>query len=138
MSELVRFGVSLEKELLDAFDRLCETKGYATRSEAIRDLIRADLAEKQWGETGMCGGTLTIVYDHHKHDLARRVMSIQHECHDIIVATLHVHLDHDNCLETLVLKGKTEAVAAMAQALSACKGVKYGVFNRVPNGAELP
>lgn len=137
MSGLVRFGVSLEKELLEAFDRLCEAKGYSARSEAIRDLIRARLAEEQWGESGECSGTLTLVYDHHKHDLARRIMAIQHECHDIIVATLHVHLDHNNCLETLVLKGDVKAVALMAQNLAACKGVKYGIFNRAPNGSEL-
>ncbi|MBD5642269.1 MAG: nickel-responsive transcriptional regulator NikR, partial [Desulfovibrio sp.] len=91
----------------------------------------------QWGESGECSGTLTLVYDHHKHDLARRIMAIQHESHDIIVATLHVHLDHDNCLETLVLKGDARAVKATAQGLAACKGVKYGIFNRAPNGPDL-
>lgn len=137
MSEITRFGVSLEKEMLAAFDRLCESRGYSARSEAIRDLIRATLAEEQWGEAGECSGTLTLVYDHHKHDLARRIMAIQHECHDIIIATLHVHLDHDNCLETLVLKGDAKDVKLMAQSLIACKGVKYGAFNRAPGGAEL-
>lgn len=138
MSGLARFGVSIESGLLEAFDILCRQRGYATRSEAIRDLIRKELTEAQWGEGGVCGGTFTLVYDHHKHDLARRIMAIQHDCHDIIVATMHVHLNHDTCMECMVLKGEAEAVRSLAERLASCRGVKYGVFNRAPNGGELP
>jgi len=137
MSCLARFGVSIDEELLDAFDVLCQRRGYATRSEAIRDLIRKELTEDQWGEKGVCGGTLTLVYDHHKHDLARRLMAIQHDCHSLIVATMHVHLDHANCMECLALKGETESVRQLAERLITCRGVKYGVFNRAPNGGDL-
>ena len=105
MGKLVRFGVSLDEDLLEPFDALCARKSYSNRSEAIRDLIRKALVEDDWRDAGGQGaGTLTLVYDHHKNDLARRLMKIQHDDHDIIVTTLHVHLDHYNCLEVLVLK----------------------------------
>ena len=95
MGKLVRFGVSLDDALLEPFDALCARKGYSNRSEAIRDLIRKALVEDAWRDAvGQGAGTLTLVYDHHKNDLARRLMKIQHDDHDIIVTTLHVHLDH--------------------------------------------
>lgn len=137
MAGLMRFGVSLEHELLDAFDEICHARGYASRSEAIRDLIRATLAEASWGQNGQGSGSLTLIYDHHKHDLARRLIAIQHDHHELIVATMHVHLDHANCLETLALKGDAKAVANLAQRLVSCRGVKYGVFNPAPEGKDL-
>lgn len=137
MGELTRFGVSLDEELLEAFDAMCERRGYTNRSEAIRDLIRKAINEDQWGEAGACGGTLTLVYNHHKHDLAKRLMAIQHACHDVIVATMHVHLDHNNCMECLALKGEAAAVCRLAQKLTTCRGVKFGAFNRAPNGDDL-
>lgn len=137
MAELARFGVSLESSLLDAFDNLCRERSYKNRSEAIRDLIRQALTDSQWGAGGSAGGTLTLVYDHHRHDLARRLAAIQHDSHDIIVATMHVHLDRHNCLECLALKGEPESVRALAQKLASCRGVKYGAFNPAPNAEEL-
>lgn len=137
MAGLTRFGVSLEQDLLEAFDALCERRGYGSRSEAIRDLIRSAIASDLWQQGGEASGTLSLIYDHHKHDLARRVMAIQHEYHDLIVATLHVHLDHDNCLETLVLKGCAKKISTLAQNLISCRGVKYGVFNPAPQGRDL-
>lgn len=136
MGTLVRFGISLGNELLEAFDKLCASRGYANRSEAIRDLIRQELAEEQWQQGGICSGTLTLVYDHHRNDLARRLMAIQHEHHDLILASLHVHLDHANCMETLALKGKAENVRQLAEKLIATRGVKYGAFNRALNAEE--
>lgn len=138
MAELARFGVSLDSSLLEVFDQWCREKGYENRSEAIRDLIRHAINEEQWGSGNQCGGTLTLVYDHHRHDLAKRLVAIQHDHHDVIIATMHVHLDHHNCLECLALKGEPEAVRSLAQKLISCKGVKYGVFNRAPNGEDLP
>lgn len=137
MSQIARFGVSLEKELLGAFDGLCAAKGYATRSEAIRDLIRGALAEEQWAKGGICCGALTLVYDHHKHDLARRIMELQHRAHHLVIATLHAHLDHDNCMEILMLKGCASEIAELAKGIGACRGVKFSAFNRAPTGEEL-
>ena len=138
MGKLTRFGVSLDEDLLTAFDGLCERKCYGNRSEALRDLIRRALGEEEWRTPeGQAAGTLTLVYDHHKHDLARRLMRLQHEDHDVIVAATHVHLDHDNCLEVLVLRGDAGRVQAMADRLISCRGVRHGVFTPAPLGPEL-
>ena len=127
MGKLTRFGVSLDEELLEPFDALCAVKGYSNRSEAIRDLIRKALVAEEWQQAdGQGAGTLTLVYDHHKNDLARRLTQMQHDEHDIIIATLHVHLDHHNCLEVLILKGEAARVRALADKLISCKGVKIG------------
>ncbi|MFO0731988.1 MAG: nickel-responsive transcriptional regulator NikR [Nitrospiraceae bacterium] len=103
---LVRFGVSLDEHLLGEFDRLIERRNYTNRSEAIRDLIRNDLVEQQWGDNQPTVGTITFVYDHHVRDLTRKLTQIQHDFQGHILAGLHVHLDHDHCLEVLVVKGK--------------------------------
>ncbi|MBR3663595.1 MAG: nickel-responsive transcriptional regulator NikR [Desulfovibrio sp.] len=135
---LKRFGVSLDEELLVPFDDLCKNKNYANRSEAIRDLIRKALVEEHWKSETSGAGTLTLVYNHHKNDLTRRLMAIQHEDFDCIITSLHVHLDHDNCLEVLILKGEPLRVRALADKLISCKGVKHGVFTATSTGHDLP
>ena len=137
MGKLARFGVSLDEELLGPFDELCRQKGYSTRSEAIRDLLRGALAQAAFGSGRSLGGILTLLFDHHKHDLSRRLTSLQHAAHDLILTTMHVHLDHSNCLEVLILKGDNERVRELSQKLISCRGVKYGVFNPVPEGEDL-
>ena len=138
MGKLTRFGVSLDEELLEPFDALCAVKGYSNRSEAIRDLIRKALVAEEWQQAdGQGAGTLTLVYDHHKNDLARRLTQMQHDEHDIIIATLHVHLDHHNCLEVLILKGEAARVRALADRRISCKGVKHGTFSGTTTGQDL-
>ena len=138
MGKLTRFGVSLDEELLEPFDALCAVKGYSNRSEAIRDLIRKALVAEEWQQSdGQGAGTLTLVYDHHKNDLARRLTQMQHDEHDIIIATLHVHLDHHNCLEVLILKGEAARVRALSDKLISCKGVKHGTFSGTTTGQDL-
>ena len=138
MGKLTRFGVSLDEELLEPFDALCAVKGYSNRSEAIRDLIRKALVAEEWQQAdGQGAGTLTLVYDHHKNDLARRLTQMQHDEHDIIIATPHVHLDHHNCLEVLILKGEAARVRALADKLISCKGVKHGTFSGTTTGQDL-
>ena len=138
MGKLTRFGVSLDEELLEPFDALCAVKGYSNRSEAIRDLIRKALVAEEWHQAdGQGAGTLTLVYDHHKNELARRLTQMQHDEHDIIIATLHVHLDHHNCLEVLILKGEATRVRALADKLISCKGVKHGTFSGTTTGQDL-
>lgn len=129
MSKTVRFGVSLNTDLLDPFDELCRRKSYTNRSEAIRDLIRGALIQDDWKTmTGEVSGTLTLVYDHHTNDISRRLTEIEHSCCEIIVATQHVHLDHHNCLEVLILRGNAVKVSTLADRLIACNGIKHGVF----------
>ena len=138
MGKLTRFGVSLDEELLEPFDALCAVKGYSNRSEAIRDLIRKALVAEEWQQAdGQGAGTLTLVDDHHQNDRARRLTQMQHDEHDIIIATLHVHLDHHNCLEVLILKGEAARVRALADKLISCKGVKHGTFSGTTTGQDL-
>ncbi len=138
MGQTIRFGVSLDSELLEKFDKLCEERCYQTRSEAIRDLIRNTLVQKEWEDTDRdLAGTLTLVYDHHKSDLAQRLTEMQHDAHDVIHSTLHVHLDHDNCLEVLIMRGPGKAVREAAQRLISTKGVKHGKLNLATTGEDL-
>jgi CopG family transcriptional regulator, nickel-responsive regulator len=126
-SELKRFGVSMEDELLRRFDGLCRRKGYASRSEAIRDMVRDLIVEeeKQLGDTEVVG-TVTVVYDHHQRELEEKLTDYQHNFLDAIVSALHVHLDAHSCLEVLVLRGKASRVKRIADGLIATKGVKHG------------
>lgn len=138
MSELSRIGVAIDSDLLDTFDRLIAQRGYTNRSEAFRDLIRDELVEKTWeSPDSPVVGTVTLVYDHHVRMLSDRLMDLQHDYHKSILSTLHVHLDHDNCLEVLVVKGKAGAVRKIADALISTKGVKHGRLTITTSGAEL-
>ena len=138
MGTTIRFGVSLDSDLLENFDALCDKNGYQNRSEAIRDLIRNALVQQEWrADTSEVAATLTLVYDHHKSDLAQKVTNVQHEAHHLIITTLHVHLDHHNCLEVLVLKGPGNDVQELARALIAAKGVKFGKLSLATTGQNL-
>ena len=127
MSVLSRIGVAIDSDLLDKFDDLIGQRGYTNRSEAFRDLIREELVEKTWeAPESQVVGTVTLVYDHHVRQLNQKLTSIQHVHHHAVLSTLHVHLDHDNCLEVLVVKGKSAEVRKLADALISTKGVKHG------------
>ena len=138
MSELSRIGVAIDAGLLDKFDRLIAQRGYTNRSEAFRDLIRDELVEKAWeSPDSHVVGTVTLVYDHHVRLLSEKLTGIQHDFHHSILSTLHVHLDHDNCLEVLVLRGRASDVRKVADALISTKGVKHGRLTITSSGAEL-
>ncbi|HEY3739037.1 MAG TPA: nickel-responsive transcriptional regulator NikR [Bryobacteraceae bacterium] len=127
MSELARIGVALESDLLEEFDRLIERRGYSSRSEAFRDMIRGELNQMQVSSPEQhVIGTLTIIYDHNVRQLSEKLTGMQHEHHHEIVSTLHVHLDHDRCLEVLVLRGRAVGVQQIADRLVATKGVMQG------------
>ena len=139
MSELARFGVSIDDRLLQSFDALITRKGYVNRSEAIRDLIRAALVEDAWSqEDGETVGTVTLVYDHHTRDLADKLTEHQHSHHQAIISALHVHLDAHNCLEVVVVKGRAGEVRRLADELIGTKGVKHGKLVMTTTGHELP
>lgn len=137
MRKLVRFGVSLDHHLLDDFDRLISRKRYASRSEALRDLIRDNLVFQQWDENKETVGTITIVYDHHVHDLTEKLTDLQHRYHRLILSAMHVHLDHDSCLEVLVVRGKGAEIKKVADTLIATKGVKHGKLTMTTTGKGL-
>lgn len=127
MGDTTRFGISIDSDLLESFDRLITGKGYQNRSEAIRDLIRAALVEDKTvaGQEEMVG-TVTMVYNHHVRDLADKLTEHQHHHHHQIISALHVHLDAHNCLEVLVLRGSSAEINRIADELLGVKGVKHG------------
>jgi CopG family nickel-responsive transcriptional regulator len=138
MSELSRIGVAIDSDLLVKFDDLIARRGYTNRSEAFRDLIREALIETTAQKPdSVVVGTVTLVYDHHVRQLAERLTDMQHESFHMVLSTLHVHLDHDHCLEVLVLKGKAALVQKMADALISTKGVKHGRLTITTSGAGL-
>jgi CopG family transcriptional regulator, nickel-responsive regulator len=129
MSELVRFGVSLEKTLLDKFDQYIRQRNYSNRSEALRDLIRHDLVKKEWGEGKDVAGAITLIYDHHSKGLLNKITDIQHDYEKLIISTQHVHLGHENCLEIVAVKGNPRDVQKLADTLQSIKGVKHGTLS---------
>ncbi len=138
MDDLVRFGVSMDSKLLKQFDKYIKEKGYNARSEAIRDLIRNNLVEKEWKVgTEETVGTITLIYNHHKRELPETLTNIQHKYHASMVSTLHVHLDSHNCLEVLVVKGKAREIKIIADRLIGTKGVKHGKLTTTTLGKNL-
>jgi CopG family nickel-responsive transcriptional regulator len=127
MEKITRFGVSIEPDLLEKFDRMMKKKGYTNRSEALRDLIRAQIIQKQNTNPNHKGlGTLTILYNHHSGPLTDRLLEFQHEHYQHILTTTHIHVDHDNCLEILILQGKIGDIQTLADKIKALKGIKHG------------
>jgi len=127
MADLSRIGVSLDSELLQRFDRFIAGKGYENRSEAFRDLIRDRLVGLAVvAPNAIVVGTVTLIYDHHARLLPEKLTDLQHEHHEVIISTLHAHLDHDSCLEVIVLRGRSQKVQALADRLISTKGVQHG------------
>ena len=129
MSVLTRFGVSLEKDLLEKFDKLIKQKNYTNRSEAIRDLIRQDLVKKQWASGADVAGAITLVYDHHQREVGNKLTDIQHDFGKLIISTQHIHLDHHNCLEIIAVKGSPKKIQKLADILKSVKGVNHGTLS---------
>ncbi|MBN1521347.1 MAG: nickel-responsive transcriptional regulator NikR [Candidatus Aureabacteria bacterium] len=124
MSELIRFGVSLEKELLTRFDRHIRRERYPSRSEAIEDLIRKELIQKDWIEGKDVAGVVSFVFNHHKRDLVSHLTDIQHGFHALIVSSQHIHLDHDNCMEIVTARGSSKKIKKLSEMIRSHKGVK--------------
>lgn len=142
MSDIIRFGVSLDKKLLEDFDDYIEEKGYKNRSEAIRDLLRDKLVEQDWelsqdGDDKETMSVVTMVYDHHQSELQNRLTDLQHENHRYVHSVLHIHLDHDNCLEILVLKGNASDILKFGDNLISTRGVKHGKIILTTTGRGL-
>ena len=133
-----RIGISLEKDLLAQFDALIQSKGYSNRSEAVRDLIRDKLVEQEWSAPkGEAVATVLLVYEHEGMDLSQRMTSLEHEEFHRVVASMHVHMDHDNCLEILVLRGPGREIQKLGERLISLRGVKHGRFITGTTGREI-
>jgi CopG family nickel-responsive transcriptional regulator len=138
MSKVVRFGVSLPAELIERFDKHIDSKGYRTSSEAIRDIMRERLVEEEWeSDSGEVVGTVTIVYDHHTRELSSLLTDLQHEHHEEIICSTHIHLDAHNCLEVIMVKGSGARVRKIADLLVSTRGVKHGKLVCTTTGKNL-
>jgi CopG family nickel-responsive transcriptional regulator len=138
MDGVDRFGVSMDPELLAAFDRLRRQRGYRNRSEAIRDIVRNALVEEEWRDADHpVIGTVTLVYDHDSHDLAHALMELQHQHHEAVVCTTHVHMDAHNCLEVVVVRGPAGVVREIGDRLISTRGVKHGRLTCSTTGRAL-
>ncbi|NUQ00912.1 MAG: nickel-responsive transcriptional regulator NikR [Armatimonadetes bacterium] len=136
---LERFGVSMDTELLAAFDALLARKGYVNRSEGLRDLVRHALVADAWGDDEAAVlGAITIVYDHHRRELTNALLDLQHDTVAEIVCTTHVHLDHHHCLEVILARGRAGDVRGLADQLIGLRGVKHGDLTMTSGSNPLP
>lgn len=134
-----RFTISLDEKLARQFDELIRQQGYRNRSEAVRDMLRQRLESERLRaeDAPYCTASVSYVYNHHERDLAARLTNLQHDHHDLTLSTMHVHLDHDNCLETVILRGPTAHVRSFAESLIAERGVRHGQLNLVPVDMDM-
>ncbi len=137
MGETQRFSVSMDSELLDSFDEMIKNRDYENRSEALRDVIREALVRDEWENDEEIVGTITVVFDHHKRELSKRLTGIQHHHFETVLSTLHIHLDHDNCLEVIVVRGRSRDVQKLANSLLKTRGVKHGKLSATTTGRTL-
>ncbi len=138
MSTLTRFGISLDTDLLEKFDLLLQSKGYANRSEAIRDLIRDALVQNEWEDDNQeTIGTITIIYDHHVQQISHNKTAKEHNHYHQIISTMHVHLDHENCLEVSAVRGNAQEIRQIADEIIGMKGVKHGKLVTTTTGKNL-
>ena len=133
---VTRFGISLEEDLILAFDKHIQKQGYSNRSEAIRDLIRKDLLQSAKIRGGTIAGAVVMTYDHHKRELVNKLLDIQHDFQKTILSTQHIHLDHHHCLEIIAVKGKAAEIEALAHRLQTQIGVKHVSFTLAATGKE--
>ena len=132
-SALKRFGVSMDGSLLRRFDNLVKLRGYENRSEAVRDLVREAIIQQTWEENDqIIAGSILLFYDHHQRNLLEEMNNIQHSVHDLILASTHFHVNHDNCLELIVVKGRVKDIRELSNKLTSLKGVSYGNFTVAP------
>lgn len=133
-----RYTITIQEELLREFDRLIAGRGYTNRSEAIRDLVRDALVEEEWAQSGeKVAATVTLVYDHHIPDLAHRLTELQHHHGPLVVAATHIHLDNDNCLEVVILRGESSDVKRLAEKMIALRGIKHGKVVHTTEGKKI-
>ena len=134
---LIRFSVSMDEKLLTQFDDYIGKRGYSNRSEAVRDLIRKVLVNEEWEQDSEVVGVVTLVYNHHQPQLQEKITELQHEYHHQITSTTHVHMDHHNCLEVTIVKGRASQVRELAEKLIALRGVKNGNLTMSSTGGHL-
>lgn len=135
MGNVERFSISMDKNLLDMFDELISQKGYSSRSESIRDLVRKEIVGREWTRSDSeVAATITIIYDHHEKELSSMLSDLQHQFYGSILCTTHVHLDHYNCLEVIIINGRPQDIKDLSDKIFALKGVKHGQLSHTLPG----
>lgn len=137
MGNLFRFGISLPKDLIERFDRLIRAKNYNNRSKALGDLIRQELVKKEWQEDKEIAGAITLIYDHHKRELLNKITDVQHDFQKVIISTQHIHLDHNNCLEIVAIRGNPKEAQKLTDTLKSIKGVKHATLSMSSTGKNI-
>jgi len=134
MSKISRISISVEEELLERFDELSERRGIPTRSEAMKHLMNSALVEEEWESGEAVAAVITIIYDHHKISILRKIVDSQHRYGEIVICSQHAHLDHNNCMENIIVQGKVEDVRRLHKLLSSIKGMKHTVLSMSTTG----
>jgi len=137
MAKLVRFSVSLDEELFEQFDREWQSEGLPTRSEAVKAMIRRTFVEKEWQSGKEVAGAILLVYDHHEKAVANELIDIQHDFEKVVIATQHAHLDHDNCLESVLVKGRAQDIDGLVREIKSIKGVKHTALMMTTTGRHM-
>jgi len=137
MSQLSRFSISIEEDLIQSFDELCRQRGWSNRSEAIRDAIRRQLVEHEWESGEEVAGVITLLYNHQQHGLSEKLTELQHDALGAVISTTHVHIDHENCLELIAVKGEATVIQRLAHQLIGLKGVKHGELTGTSTGKRI-
>jgi len=134
MSTITRISISIEENVIKQFDDLTQRQGFPTRSEAIKHLIRSALVQQQWKQGDVIAGVITLIYDHHKSQLTQKIVEAQHDFGDLVICSQHAHLDHHNCMENIIVRGRVEQIQQLHRALSAIKGMKHTVLSMTTTG----
>lgn len=137
MGRTTRISISIDTDIIEKFDALSESRGFPTRSEAISHLIKSAFVREEWKSGDIVAGVITIIYDHHKPSLLPKIVDAQHDCGNIVVCSQHAHLDHDNCMENIIVKGNVETVRKLHRELSAIKGIKHTVLSMTTTGKNI-
>ncbi len=137
MRQTSRISISIDTDTIEKFDVLSESRGFPTRSEAITHLIKSALVQEEWQSEDIVAGVITIIYDHHKYSLLQKIVDAQHDSGDIVICSQHAHLDHDNCMENIIVKGTADAVRELHRNLSAIKGMKHTVLSMTTTGKDI-
>ncbi len=137
MSEIIRFGVSMEKKLLDSLDRFIKQGRHSNRSEYIRNMIRERMVEEEWKKGYNVAGSIMLVYGHHNRNLLGRIMDVQHRYHDLIISTQHIHMDEENCMEIIAVKGTSEKIREVYNSLKGLKGIKHTSISKATTGTKI-
>ena len=137
MTDLFRFGISLPRDLIEKFDYFIKDKSYTNRSKAIADLMRQELIKKEWKGGREIAGAIILIYDHHKRELLNKITDLQHNFHKVIISTQHIHLDHNNCLEIIAVKGSPKEAQKLTDSLKSVKGVKHAMLSMSSTGKEI-